>query len=181
MECLARTAAALQDRIFQQRSILAMHLIAIGRLRNGAEFDLFQRYNKRLRPPLTVVELPEGKGDALVVKRKEGAALLGAVPKGALIVPLDLGGHMFESDAFARLMRQWSGLSREICFLIGGAEGLDAPVINRADHLLSLGTMTWPHFLVRVMLAEQLYRAQAIAQGHPYHRASRPLTDVPDR
>jgi 23S rRNA (pseudouridine1915-N3)-methyltransferase len=152
-----------------------MHLIAIGRLRGGPESELFGRYNARLRPPLTVVELPEERGTPLIVKRKEAAALKAAVPRGAFAVALDLGGDPLGSEAFAGRLGQWSGLSRPVCFLIGGAEGLDASVIRRADHVLSLGAMTWPHFLVRAMLAEQLYRAQAIARGHPYHRAGRPV------
>jgi len=152
-----------------------MHLIAIGRLRGGPESELFERYNTRLRPRLTVVELPEQRGTPAVVKQKEAAALLTALPRDAFVVPLDLGGSAFGSEAFAGRLSLWSGQSRPICFLIGGAEGLDASVIRRADHVLSLGAMTWPHFLVRAMLAEQLYRAQAILQGHPYHRTSRPL------
>jgi 23S rRNA (pseudouridine1915-N3)-methyltransferase len=151
-----------------------MHLIAIGRLRGGPEADLFDRYNTRLRPRLTIAELSEERGTPAVVKRREGAALLAALPREAFVVPLDLGGHMLDSEAFAARLGQWATVSRPITFLIGGAEGLDAPVIARADYLLSLGAMTWPHFLVRAMLAEQLYRAQAIAQGHPYHRAGRP-------
>jgi 23S rRNA (pseudouridine1915-N3)-methyltransferase len=158
-----------------------MHLIAIGRLRGGPEFELFDRYNTRLRPRLTVVELPEERGTASVVKRKEGAALLAGVPKEAFLVPLDPGGHVLDSEAFAVRLGRWTGLSRPICFLIGGAEGLDGPVIDRAGYVLSLGAMTWPHFLARAMLAEQLYRAQAIAQGHPYHRAGRPGADNPSR
>jgi 23S rRNA (pseudouridine1915-N3)-methyltransferase len=151
-----------------------MHVIAIGRLRDGPEAALFERYNTRLRPRLTVAELPEERGTAQTVKRKEGSALLAALPRDAFVVPLDLGGHTLDSQAFAGRLAQWTSLSRSVCFLIGGAEGLDAPVIARADYVLSLGAMTWPHFLVRAMLAEQLYRAQAIAQGHPYHRAGRP-------
>jgi 23S rRNA (pseudouridine1915-N3)-methyltransferase len=151
-----------------------MHLIAIGRLRDGPEGELFARYNARLRPQLTVIELPEERGTPVVVKRREGAALLAALPRDAFAVPLDLGGHALDSEAFAGRLSQWAALSRPVCFLIGGAEGLDAAVIGRAGYVLSLGMMTWPHFLVRAMLAEQLYRSQAIARGHPYHRSGRP-------
>jgi 23S rRNA (pseudouridine1915-N3)-methyltransferase len=151
-----------------------MHLIAIGRLRSGPEADLFNRYNSRLRPPLTVSELPEERGSVAVVKRKEGAALLGKLPRDAFVVPLDLAGHPIDSKMLARRLQQWRDVSRPVCFLIGGAEGLDISVIGRADYMLSLGSLTWPHFLVRAMLAEQLYRAQAIVEGHPYHRAGRP-------
>jgi len=151
-----------------------MHLIAIGRLRGGPEAELVDRYNIRMRPRLTIAELPEVRGTPGVVKRKEGAALLGALPREAFVVPLDLGGRVLDSEAFAAQLGRWAGLSRPVCFVIGGAEGLDASVISRADYVLSLGVMTWPHFLVRAMLAEQLYRAQAIMQRHPYHRVGRP-------
>ena len=87
---------------------------------------------------------------------------------------LDLGAPCPGSDGLARLLTRWAETARPLCFLIGGAEGLDAPVLARADHVLSLGPMTWPHMLVRPMLAEQLYRAQSIAAGHPYHRPGRP-------
>jgi 23S rRNA (pseudouridine1915-N3)-methyltransferase len=151
-----------------------MHVIAIGRLRGGPEADLFDRYNARLRPRLTLVELPEARGTPAVIKRKESAALLGALPREAFVVPLDPGAPAIDTETFARRLDLWLASSRPVCFLIGGAEGLDASVISRADHTLSLGAMTWPHFLARAMLAEQLYRAQAIARGHPYHRAGRP-------
>jgi 23S rRNA (pseudouridine1915-N3)-methyltransferase len=151
-----------------------MHLIAIGKLRGGPEAELFERYNTRLLPRLSVVELPEERGAPVVVKRREAAALLSALPKEAFVVALDLGGSVCDSQGFAAQLAQWSDLSRRICFLIGGAEGLDVSAIDRADHVLSLGAMTWPHFLARAMLAEQLYRAQAIMRGHPYHKASRP-------
>jgi 23S rRNA (pseudouridine1915-N3)-methyltransferase len=71
-------------------------------------------------------------------------------------------------------VERWLGMGRPVGFLIGGAEGLDAPVVARADATVSLGAMTWPHFLVRAMLAEQLYRARTIVSGHPYHRDGRP-------
>jgi 23S rRNA (pseudouridine1915-N3)-methyltransferase len=89
-------------------------------------------------------------------------------------VALDLGGRTPTSEAFAALLTTWLDQPRPLCFLIGGAEGLDASVLARADYTLSFGTLTWPHQLVRVLLAEQLYRARAIAAGHPYHRAGRP-------
>jgi 23S rRNA (pseudouridine1915-N3)-methyltransferase len=151
-----------------------MHLIAIGRLRGGPEAELFDRYNIRLRPRLATTELPEARGTPAMIKRKEGAALLAAVPRDAFMVPLDLGGQTLDSAEFGRMLGRWAAASRPVCFLVGGAEGLDITVIRRADHVLSLGLMTWPHFLARAMLAEQLYRAQAIGQGHPYHKAGRP-------
>ncbi len=151
-----------------------MRLVAVGRLRAGPERELFARYGARLRPPLLLTEIPDGSGAPAEAKRREGAALLAAVPQDALAVALDMGGAAPGSDGLARLLERWLGLSRPVCFLVGGAEGLDAAVLARADHALSLGAMTWPHMLVRVMLAEQLYRAQSILLGHPYHRAGRP-------
>jgi len=151
-----------------------LHLIAVGRMRAGPEAELFARYNARLRPKFTVTEIAEARGAAAVIRRREGEALLAALPASAWVVALDAGGAMPGSDELAGLLARWLGMSRSLCFLIGGAEGLDASVIARADHVLSLGRLTWPHFLVRAMLAEQIYRAQSIAAGHPYHRAGRP-------
>lgn len=151
-----------------------MRVIAVGRLRSGPEADLFARYAGRMRPTLGLTELAEGVGAPAEVKRREGEALLRSLPGGAFAVALDLGAEAPSSERLAALLERWLGLSRPVCFLIGGAAGLDAPVLARADAALSLGPLTWPHFLVRAMLAEQLYRAQSILAGHPYHRAGRP-------
>src|SRR4051812_8475959 len=151
-----------------------MRLIAVGKLRPGPERELFDRYNARLRPALTVTEIAQGTGAPLEAKRWEAASLLRAVPDGAFAVALDLAGAAPTSDDMARLLERWLGQSRPLCFLVGGPEGLDRAVTDRADHVLSLGPMTWPHMLVRVMLAEQLYRAQSSLAGHPYHRSGRP-------
>lgn len=151
-----------------------LRVIAIGRLRQGPEAILFQRYVERIQPRLTLTELPEAKGSPVEVKRRESEALLRALPTQAFVVALDAGGEQPDSLAFSRRLEHWLGLGREVCFLIGGAEGLGGAVIGRADAVLSLGAMTWPHFLVRAMLAEQIYRACSISQGHPYHRAGRP-------
>jgi len=151
-----------------------LRLIAVGRLREGPEAALFARYNARLRPKFAVTEIPEARGSATEVKRREGEAVLAAIPTGAFVVALDCAGQTPDSEGLARLMEHWLATGCTPCFLIGGAEGLDAPVIARADYLLSLGRLTWPHFLVRAMLAEQVFRARSIAAGHPYHRAGRP-------
>ncbi len=145
-----------------------MRLIAVGRMRAGPEADLYARYTKRLRPGLTLTEVPDGQGAPTEAKRREGATLL-EMAEG-FVVALDLGGPAPDSAGLAKLLDRWI----RPCFLIGGAEGLDAPVLDRADHVLSLGPLTWPHMLVRVMLVEQLYRAQSLLAGHPYHRSGRP-------
>jgi 23S rRNA (pseudouridine1915-N3)-methyltransferase len=151
-----------------------LSLVAVGRLRDGPEADLFARYNTRLRPKFAVTEIAEARGAAAEVKRREGEALLRALPDPAFVVALDSGGTMPNSEELARLLERWLAAGRPVCFLVGSAEGLDAQVIARADYTLSLGRLTWPHLLVRVMLIEQVYRARSIAAGHPYHRSGRP-------
>ena len=151
-----------------------MRLIAVGKLRSGPEAELFDRYNARLRPKIVVTEITEAPGAPAEAKRREGSAILAALPPVAFAVALDLGGTAPNSEELAKLLERWLGSSREVCFLIGGAEGLDSAVIARADAVFSLGKLTWPHMLVRVLLAEQLFRASAILSGHPYHRAGRP-------
>lgn len=151
-----------------------LRLIAVGRLRNGPEAELFARYNARLRPKLDVTEIPEARGAPVEVKRRECSALLAALPAPAFVVALDRSGAAPDSEALARLLERWLAGGRPVCFLIGGAEGLDAAVIARAHYVLSLGCLTWPHFLARAMLAEQIFRARSISAGHPYHRVGRP-------
>jgi 23S rRNA (pseudouridine1915-N3)-methyltransferase len=151
-----------------------LRLIAVGRLRDGPEAELFTRYNSRLRPKFAITEVPEARGAPVEVKRREGAALLAALPAAAFVVALDTGGEAPDSEALARLLERWLAGGRPVCFVVGGAEGLAPPVIARADYVLSLGRLTWPHFLARAMLTEQVFRARSITAGHPYHRAGRP-------
>jgi 23S rRNA (pseudouridine1915-N3)-methyltransferase len=123
---------------------------------------------------MSVTELADGKGSPVEIKRREAQAILAAVPADSTAIALDLGATAPTSEALSRQLTQWSEQNRKLAFIIGGAEGLDGQVMARAHHTLSLGPLTWPHLLVRVLLAEQLYRAQCIATGHPYHRAGRP-------
>lgn len=153
---------------------LKARLLAIGRFKSGAEGALFAQYNARLRPPLDLVELPEARGSAGEIRAREGAALLAVLPANGLLVALDLGGPAPSSEALAALTERWEQAARPIAFAIGGAEGLDGVVTARAEHVLSLGPLTWPHLLVRALLAEQLFRAQCIRANHPYHRRWRP-------
>jgi len=150
------------------------NLIAVGRLRAGPESELFARYAARLRPSLILTEIAEARGSAAEIRRREGASLLSALPPRAFAVALDLGGQAPDSAGLAVLLDRWLSLGRPVCFLIGGTEGLESAVLERADFALSLGRMTWPHLLARIMLAEQLYRSQTINTGHPYHRSGRP-------
>jgi 23S rRNA (pseudouridine1915-N3)-methyltransferase len=123
-------------------------------------------------PPAAIVELEEKRRlPPPELKTREAELTLAALPAGARLVALDQRGAEWSSRELADRLRTWrdSGIGA-IAFAIGGAEGLGPAVIERADAVLSLGMMTWPHLLVRCMLLEQLYRAQQILAGHPYHR-----------
>ena len=105
------------------------------------------------------------------LKAREGELILGALPSGIPLVALDERGTQWSSRALAERIALWRDRgSPELAFAIGGADGLHSTVLDRADVILSLGLMTWPHLLVRGLLLEQLYRAQQILAGHPYHR-----------
>ena len=145
---------------------------AIGRDRAGPTRQLLEDYRKRSLWPLRLVEFPPQTRLPLERRRAEEALrLLQSVPEGAVTVALDEHGRQLDSLAFARRLGDWREEGRsDIAFLIGGPDGLAAQVLERAHLVLALGSMTWPHRLVRVLLAEQLYRAQAILAGHPYHR-----------
>jgi 23S rRNA (pseudouridine1915-N3)-methyltransferase len=151
---------------------MRLHLIAIGRLKAGPHAALARHYAERLTFPLVERELEEKRPlPAAALREREAALLLAAAPKGATIVALDERGKTLDSAAFAARLARWrdDGVG-DLAFLIGGADGLAEAVRREAALVLSLGPMTWPHLLVRGMLLEQLYRAQQILAGHPYHR-----------
>jgi 23S rRNA (pseudouridine1915-N3)-methyltransferase len=138
---------------------LKLHIVARGKIARSPEADLVARYAARMTWPFLITELPEVGG-------KVAPVLL-----PAKIVALDESGVTMASTAFSRLIESWrdSGV-REARFLIGAADGLSADERASADLVWSFGAMTWPHLLVRAMLAEQLYRVTSIIAGHPYHR-----------
>jgi 23S rRNA (pseudouridine1915-N3)-methyltransferase len=152
---------------------MRIHLAAVGKAKAGPEQELYRQYMRRLIPAPTLKEVEEKRSLASPqLKAREAELLLAAVPPGALVVALDERGSLLGSEAFAEKMRGWrDGGTGDLAFLIGGADGHGDAVRARAGLLLSLGPMTWPHMLVRALLAEQLWRAQAILAGHPYHRA----------
>jgi 23S rRNA (pseudouridine1915-N3)-methyltransferase len=123
-------------------------------------------------PPAAIIELEEKRRlPSAELKAREAELILAALPAAARLVALDQRGAEWASREFAERLRAWrDGGAAALAFAIGGAEGLGSAVIDRADAVLSLGAMTWPHLLVRGMLLEQLYRAQQILAGHPYHR-----------
>jgi 23S rRNA (pseudouridine1915-N3)-methyltransferase len=149
-------------------------IAAVGRAKAGPERTLFEHYQGRIQQPFSldlkeVEEKRSLKGEQL--KHSEAALLLAAVPKGALVIALDERGKSLPSMEFAQKIGSWRDEgNRELAFLIGGADGLDESVRKQARLSLSFGSQTWPHMLVRGLLAEQVYRAQCILGGHPYHR-----------
>lgn len=157
---------------------MRVHLCAVGRIRadqpERALIDDYQtRFNRTGKPlalgPLTEVEVEDRKGGGM---EAEAELLSRAVPAGALLVTLDERGKVLSSPEFAALLARWRDEGRQdVAFVIGGADGIAPTLRDRADFSISFGRMVWPHMLVRVMLAEQVYRAATILAGGPYHRA----------
>lgn len=133
---------------------------------------LFRDYADRLQPPLHLIEVEERRPlPEAQLRAREAELLLACVPRGGIIVALDERGTALTSQGFAKQLGQWrdSGAG-DIVFMIGGASGHGDAVRSSAHFLLSLSPMTWPHMIVRALIAEQLYRATLILAGHPYHR-----------
>lgn len=158
---------------------MEMTIAAIGRMKAGPERELAGRYvdrvnktGRRLGLSLAVREFPESRAaSAATRKDQEAAVLLAALPPGAVLVALDETGRNLDSRTFAGQLARWrdDGI-HELVFAIGGADGLAPALLATATLRLALGTMTWPHQMIRLMLAEQAYRAVTILSGHPYHR-----------
>lgn len=156
-------------------------IIAVGRLKAGPEKDLVSRYLDRFAKagPASgldfsrVTELNESRAsNAATRKREEAVQIEKALPDNALVVALDERGKSWNSEEFAAFVGDHKDRGRrDMVLIIGGADGLDPELRDRADLTLNLGKMTWPHQVVRILLAEQLYRAVTILSGHPYHRS----------
>ena len=153
-------------------------ICAVGRARTGPLRARYEDYagrvdGTRLFGRTELREVEERRAlPALELKAREADLLSQSLPKGATVVALDGRGQSLSSEAFAGRLGKWrdAGIA-DLAFVIGGADGLDKSIIEKAALVLSLGAMTWPHLLARAMLAEQIYRAATILQGHPYHRA----------
>ena len=152
---------------------MRIHIVAIGRARSGPEAALFKHFADRVTQwPVTLAEQDLRRRTAPdKLAAAEAALLRQALPDGAFVIAMDERGKQHTSREFARFLggQQDEG-RRDVAFLIGGADGLAASLREDADQIMSLGQATWPHLLVRGLLAEQIYRAQQIVAGHPYHR-----------
>jgi 23S rRNA (pseudouridine1915-N3)-methyltransferase len=147
-------------------------IAAIGKYKSGPERALFEHYSARCAWKITLKEWESKKNLPPAARQaEEGAWLLAACKDAEHLIALDEGGKELSSTEFAtHLCKQRDNSVRNIAFIIGGADGLHDNVLKKANLTLSLGRVTWPHLLVRGLLAEQLYRAQSILSGHPYHR-----------
>ncbi|MGD9742298.1 MAG: 23S rRNA (pseudouridine(1915)-N(3))-methyltransferase RlmH [Dongiaceae bacterium] len=150
-------------------------ILSVGRWKAGPQRALYEAYRERIAWPVELREIEERKRlPPAALKARESALLLAALPAARAdfaLVALDPTGKAMTSEAFAARLGAWRDEGRgTIAFLIGGADGLAPEARKAADLVLSFGAPTWPHLLVRGMLAEQLYRAQQILAGHPYHR-----------
>jgi 23S rRNA (pseudouridine1915-N3)-methyltransferase len=136
-----------------------LHIVARGKIGRSPEADLVERYVKRIAWPTKLTELPDRGGN------------LPPLPANSVSIVLDERGEALSSMDLARKLENWrDGGKREARFLIGAADGHEEEQRHSADLLLSFGSATWPHLLVRGMLAEQLFRATSILANHPYHR-----------
>ena len=138
---------------------MLLHIVARGKIGRSPEADLVDRYLKRIGWPTKITELPDRGGS------------LPAVATNSITVVLDERGEDLTSVALAKKLEAWrDGGKREARFLIGAADGHEQDIRSSADLLIRFGSATWPHLLVRAMLAEQLFRATSILANHPYHR-----------
>lgn len=151
--------------------MLKIEIIAVSRLRNGPFADLLEDYKTRIRWDLKIHEVEARSADASRMQSEEAEKILKLVNSHAFVIALDERGNGLKSLDFAKTLEKLKNNGEtHIQFIIGGADGLTDEVRSRANMLLSFGQQTWPHMMARVMLAEQIYRAQQILAGHPYHR-----------
>jgi len=153
-----------------------IHLIAVGTRMPGWVTQGFEEYARRLPADcaLQLVEVAAGKrgknADIARITRDEGERTLAAIPKGARVVALDVKGRSWSTEQLSQQLDGWLHDGRDLALLVGGPEGLAAECLARAEQRWSLAPLTLPHPLVRIVVAEQLYRAWSILNGHPYHR-----------
>jgi 23S rRNA (pseudouridine1915-N3)-methyltransferase len=154
-----------------------IHLIAVGTRMPSWVSQGYEDYARRLphECSLRLVEIPLGRRSrtqpSAQAVEEESRRMLAAIPERSLVVALDVGGSAWDTPALATRLQEWLQSGRDIVLLVGGPDGLSGDCLRRADLRWSLSALTLPHALVRVVLAEQLYRAWTIISGHPYHRS----------
>lgn len=155
---------------------MQIHLIAVGSRMPAWVGQGYAEFAKRLPAEcsLKLHEIPAGKrgknADIARLTRQEGEKMAAAIPRGARVVALEVKGKAWSTEQLAQRVESWMGDGRDVALLIGGPEGIEPTVSATADERWSLSPLTLPHPLVRVVVAEQLYRAWSIIKGHPYHR-----------
>ena len=155
---------------------MQIHLIAVGNRMPDWVEAAYREYAKRLprECALKLVEIAPGKrgrnADVARILRDEGERMLAALPRDCRVIALEVGGESWSTPQLAARLTEWMAGGRDVALLVGGPEGMDDACRARADQLWSLSTLTLPHPLVRVVLAEQFYRAWSLSVGHPYHR-----------
>jgi 23S rRNA (pseudouridine1915-N3)-methyltransferase len=164
-----------------ENALMRLVVISIGRLKQGPERELSERYRERFDDigrklgfrGLDIQEIPESRArDAATRMTEEAAAISAAIPAKSALVALDERGDNIDSASFARHLGRWRDEQvANTIFAIGGADGLSPDLRRKAKLVVAFGSATWPHQMVRVMLLEQVYRAATILSGHPYHRA----------
>jgi 23S rRNA (pseudouridine1915-N3)-methyltransferase len=156
---------------------MQIHLIAVGTRMPAWVTSGYEEYVRRMprECSLRLVEIPLSKRrktqSAQASRQEEGKAMLAAVPAQTIVVALDVRGKAWSTQTLVARLQDWLQAGRDIALLVGGPDGLAEECLARADMHWSLSPLTLPHALVRVLLAEQLYRAWSVVQGHPYHRA----------
>lgn len=160
---------------------MLVNLIAVGRMKSGPERELVSRYLDRASAsgkPLALTgfqvrEFPESRASSAQSRKSEEATVIvSKLPDAGYLVVLDERGKSVSSSDFASLIEKHRDAgSKSMSFVIGGADGLDKSLRTKADMVLSFSQLTWPHQIVRLLLAEQLYRATTILSSHPYHRS----------
>lgn len=153
---------------------MKLRIISVGTKCPGWVRQGFDEYAKRMprEMPLSLLEIPAPRHhqDSNKVDEVEGKKIAEKIGPGDWVVALDEHGKSFDSKTLAQALDGWRDLGKDVVFLIGGANGLSETLLHRANQRISLSALTFPHYLVRVLIAEALYRAHSISIGHPYHR-----------
>ncbi|MGD8592300.1 MAG: 23S rRNA (pseudouridine(1915)-N(3))-methyltransferase RlmH [Gammaproteobacteria bacterium] len=155
---------------------MRIHLIAVGNRLDAWVYQGYEEFAKRLSQDCTLqlIEIPaikRGKNaDIERITREESQKMLAAIPKGARVIVLDIHGRQRSTEELAGKLADWLQGGQDVALLVGGPEGLSADCLARADETWSLSKLTLPHPLVRIVVAEQIYRAWSVLNNHPYHR-----------